>query len=190
MSQTVTKKQCTKSRLSWVHQVHTLAQPVHTSRAHCAKAGRVTSCGRPCRRPRRPYRGHVAGPTLAILWLCVAVLMRALLRAVSRTILSRKVPCHAPPASYRGPPCAVSRLSGDTTQQPSHALYRDPQGLPPAVIQFVSRLSLARPCSCHDTIDCIMTHPQPVNPSLLSRYNDCIVTYSTSQAARALPTVS
>ena len=54
-----------------------------------------------------------------------------------------------------------------------------------AVIQFVSRLSLARPCSCHDTIDCIMTHPQPVNPSLLSRYNDCIVTHSTSQAACA-----
>ena len=75
-------------------------------------------------------------------------------------------------------------LSRDTTKQPSRALYRDPQGRPPAAIQFVSQLNLARPRSCHDTIDCIVTHPQLVKPSLLSRYNDCIVTHSTSQAAR------
>ena len=68
--------------------------------------------------------------------------------------------------------------------QPKYNLYRDFPwpGHAPVTIQTTS---VTRPLSCHDTIDCIVTHPQPVKPLLLSRYNDCIVTYSISQATHA-----
>ena len=71
-------EQCTKSKLGWVHQMHTLAQPARTGHAHCAQAshvaavswscrgpvpGRIVACGRSCRKPGRPCRRP--GPCLA-----------------------------------------------------------------------------------------------------------------------------
>ena len=64
-------EQCTKSKLGWVHQVHTLTQPVRTGRAHCSRWApcRGVRCAvswppprsyrgraRLCRKPGRPYR--------------------------------------------------------------------------------------------------------------------------------------
>ena len=68
-------EQCTKSKLSRVHHVDTLAQPAHTGRAHCAQVGHVVECRvsyrRPntglCRRPPRPYRGRVVALTRALV---------------------------------------------------------------------------------------------------------------------------
>ena len=65
-------EQCTESKLSRVHQVHTLAQPVRTGPAHYAQAARTAPAGHrvvesagPCRGPL-PSRvasldGRVAG---------------------------------------------------------------------------------------------------------------------------------
>ena len=83
-------EQCTRSRLGWVHQVHTLTQAARTSHAHCAQAGRVE----------------------ALSWAC-ARLYRGLWPAVSwpRPGECRCSPCSEPPctvswraaALYRGP---------------------------------------------------------------------------------------
>ena len=78
----------------------------------------------------------VSWPSPAVSWPCVAARQHALLRAVSSTVLSCRALCRAPLAQYHGAHCAVSRLSSDITQQSSRALYRDPQGRPPATIQL------------------------------------------------------
>ena len=67
------------------------------------------------------------------------------------------------PGSVTAPARPCRGLSRDTTQQPSLRLSR------------YNRLY-------HDTL-------LSGQASLLSRYNDCIVTHSTIQAARALPTM-
>ena len=77
-------KQCTESKLGWVHQVHTLAYPARTGRAHCAHAGpcldRVVAYKVPY---HRPNIGHVASP----LGHIVAVSLRACTSPCSGSIL-------------------------------------------------------------------------------------------------------
>ena len=100
--------------------MHTLAQPARTGRAHCVQVGRVAAVSW-----HAGYR--IAGLASAVsqAWL-----------AVSCIVSSRRVSCRGPSVSYHGAPCAVSCLSHDITHRPSHALYRDPQGCPPATIKL------------------------------------------------------
>ena len=106
-------EQCTESKLGWVHQVHTLAQPTRTSRAHCAQAGLVvvrTGQARPCR------NAHPAVSCAVPCSPCRRAPEHAAVRIVAPYVVS-----------WRFPP-AVSRLSRDTTQRPSR---------PPFTIQFI-----------------------------------------------------
>ena len=102
---------------------------VHSSRARMPSAGPcrghapavLKPCGRPCSRPRRPYRGPVSRAPARISDL-LQVTIQHLYRKLS--------PCHLP---YRSPGCVVSQHS--------------------------QRPYLSAPC--HDTINCIVTRPQP-----------------------------
>ena len=71
--------------------------------------------------------------------------------------------CRAPAWLCRG-------LSRDTPNDQATRCVVTHKAAPPVAIQFVSRLSLASPCSCHDTNDCIVTHLNG-RAALLSRYN-------------------
>ena len=59
-------KQCTESKLGWVHQVHTLAQPARTGREHCTQAGHVATVSWACARPYRDL-----WPTVSQAWPAV-----------------------------------------------------------------------------------------------------------------------
>ena len=90
MSQTVTQKQCTESKLSWVHQVHTqrtlAARP---RRVHCAQA-----CV-----PAQPSMCHnTADPTVCLLSLLCATIQRSLLCACSAFYLPQYSRAYCVPA--------------------------------------------------------------------------------------------
>ena len=105
-----------------------------------------------------------------------------------------RTPCHQAPAGAAASLVAASSVVSCATRS-----YR---GACPAVSQHcIATQPAARPSSCHDTNDCIVTHPTS-QASLLSRYNrlyrdtpqrpgrschdtiDCITTHPTSQATR------
>ena len=152
-------------------------------------ADRIVTCGRPCRRPRWPYRGpvslvpaRIAGLPLAVSqpWLCCIATQPAatpslppchntincIVTRLSQTVrLSRYKYCIViqPPSDQSTLLSRYKQLYCDTPQ---------PVKPPPVTIQNLYRDTLpsGQAFSCHDTIDCIVT----LNPSQvlsLSRYN-------------------
>ena len=66
-------EQYTESKLSWVHQVHTLTQAARPGRVPCAQAGRVAPC-----RDRAPAVSQlVAGRVVAVSQAPLAVSLHA-----------------------------------------------------------------------------------------------------------------
>ena len=98
-------EQCTESKLSRVHQVHNLAQPVRTGCAHCAQAGRVVASVGPCRGPL--LSRIVAKPDRVVECTC------ALARRVTASLPSPSVTMqffvsrHESPATRRVALCCV-----------------------------------------------------------------------------------
>ena len=95
--QTVTQKQCTESKQSRVHQMHTLTQPVRT-------APRPT-VSRPCLRPCRS------------LWMAVSQARRLYRRAHSRAperCAAHVVPCapaRCAASCHRAPACTTVHVT-------------------------------------------------------------------------------
>ena len=101
-------EQCTESRLSWVHLVHTLTQAAFTGHAHCTQAAmsrpchgpmpdRIVACGRPCRRSGRPCRR----PQSRMVAYC---------HAVSQPLAARYHDTWSPPSQPRYNCCIATQL--------------------------------------------------------------------------------
>ena len=200
MSQIVTQKQCTESKTGLGAQVHTqltlAGRMVRLGCTQCVQAtlarrtlGYVVAMPRPCRRPRRPYRGPVLRAPARIASLPLAVSQPWLCCIAIQPVTTPSLP-----PSHGTINCIVTHLSQTVrlsrykycivTQPPSDQstllsrykqLYRDTlQSVkpPPVTIQNLYRDTL--PCdqafSCHDTIDCIVTLT-PSQVLSLSRYN-------------------
>ena len=107
-------EQCPESILGWVHQVHTLNQPVRTGCEHCAQVAH-TACA----------RHRVAGPTPAVsqAWLAVSCIVSPHPRAcrVAAPALCREPVSRYNPAAKQ---CTVSRPTGPPPQR-EYNLYRD-----------------------------------------------------------------
>ena len=137
-------EQCTKSKMGWVHQVHTLTQaarPLRSGRAHSALWA-------PCRGvhwavswpPPRPYRGRArpcryahesAGMPCRNVVSLPSVTIQKLYRDPRSYYMLPRV--SQPPAPYHGAPWPCRK---------------------------VVSLAVSQPCcaSCHDTTHCIATH--------------------------------
>ena len=141
-------KQCTESRLGWVQRVHTLTQAVHTL---------------------------CVGPVVS--WhtrRCVVVVSRCTLGRVTRC--TARVVSPRPHASCcaqcRCPSGRIAGLLRRIVAPP--APYRSrvaTQGCPSTMIQNLYRGSppVAKPPSCHDTPNCIVTHPPMARPCARKR---------------------
>ena len=133
MVQTVIEKQCTMSKLGWVHQVHTLNP----------------SCVPIAPRPRARRR----------------VVVRVELYHGAHETVS-----WPPPGRVAGVPCRVAERTHALLCAVSQATlsYRSTG---PAVSQHcIATRPAAKPSSCHDTSDCIVTCLSG-EATLLSQYN-------------------
>ena len=179
MSQTVTQKQCTELKTSWVHQVHSLRAQVRQGRLHCAVSWRaVTSC-------------RSLGP--AVSWPGPAVSQRAPLRCARHPQLASPLRSRYTIVYHDTNPQSFKLHLSRYNQ-----VYRDtPQPAKPALLSRYNQLyrdtTLAKPglISCHDT-NFVSWHTTPRLPLMaaMSRYNfHCIVTHSSSQTALPRPAV-
>ena len=109
MVQNSDSEQCTESKLGWVHQVHTLAQAARTaprpavSQLCCGMQGAVSQA------QHRPYRGHVAA--------CTRALLRSVLQqdAAVSPGMSRHTPTAKPlPSCHDTIVCIVTRFANQT----------------------------------------------------------------------------
>ena len=138
-------EQCIESRLGWVHRVHTL----NPSCAHAARwASRVVAHQATCRRPPPTASWPSSRSCRSAHRLCRrpghASCRHALAHAAARSIVVSSVVSRAS-WPYRG--------TGPTMSQ-----------------HYIATQPVAKPSSCHDTTDCIVTHLSG-QVALLSRYN-------------------
>ena len=129
-------KQCTESKLGWVHSKHTQAPWLC---AHCAQATNTPRVGRRVVACRTSYRGHVVG-RLSPLGRCVV--------AHGRRVVAHGRRVAGPPVVIQN--CIVTlkpMLRAHSTVSHAHAavsqhcllLYRDPKGRPSVMIQKLYR---------------------------------------------------
>ena len=145
-------KQCTESRLGWVQRVHTLTQAAHT-----------LCVGPAVSRHTRRCVVVVSRCTLGRITRCSA-------RAVSpRPRVSCCAQCRCPSGRITG---LLRRIVAPPVSYRSRvACCVATQGRPSATIQNLYRGSplAARPPSCHDTPNCIVTHPPTARPCARKR---------------------
>ena len=131
-------EQCTESKLGWIHQMHTLAQPGRTGHAHYAQAGCVAAMSWAY---ARPYRGLWSAvlqtwPAMLQTWPAMSPLesphtqhqghARAPCRALAHV---SQIPCAVSQSAERriaAPSCIVSRHKVAPLPATIQLLYRDP----------------------------------------------------------------
>ena len=118
-------EQCPESKLGWVHQVHTLALPEHTSLSHCAQASHVTDVSWAV---WQPVAGRVPSLGDRIVTLCHRAPARAAAHRVTslqRRIVALPAPCRACVAIQPSGQAARCIATHKATPQHQYNLYRD-----------------------------------------------------------------